>query len=334
MKKLLSFLALTLLLTIGFAHSAQAIDISVVGTEDANNLNIWGATSGQSSTASANDKLQNFNSENAGGEKKFIDVSTGWSTGLYNTLIRFARDLINLFYAIATIYFLVIALKLIFASNTEEEVSKFKKGILWITVGLIIMQLAFAFTQILFDKGVSARLWASLLENLVFPMIALIQTLAAIFFIAMAIYAFYRLVTANGNEEAIKSWKMTILYALIGFMIVRFAKAIVEAFYGKINCESFSLWFIEVGGENCVNRTDVSEWINIIITIINWLNSFVAIVVLIMIIYAWAQIMLSSGDEEKIKKWKQAIIYVAIGIAVLVVNFLILTFFLRPESII
>jgi hypothetical protein len=90
-------------------------------------------------------------------------------------------------------------------------------------------------------------------------MISLIQTLAGIFFIAMAIFAFYRLITANGNDEAVKSGKMTIFYALIGFAIVRFAKAIVEAFYGRINCESFSLGFVQVSGENCVNRTDVSE---------------------------------------------------------------------------
>ena len=67
------------------------------------------------------------------------------------------------------------------------------------------MQIAFAFGKIMFDQGVSARLGASLLEHLVWPIILLIQTLASIFFIAMAIFAFYRLVTANGNEEAIKS---------------------------------------------------------------------------------------------------------------------------------
>lgn len=330
MKKLFSYILLVILTLASFTITADAaVDISVVGTENANNLSIWGSASSESSNANANDKLQDFN-----GNDQFIKVSTGGEKGIYNTLIRVAKDLKNLFYAIATIYFLVITLKLIFSSNTEEELGKFKKGIIWITVGLILMQIAFAFTKILFDQGVSARLWASLIEHIVFPIIALIQTLAGIFFIAMAIFAFYRLITANGNEEAIKSGKMTILYAMIGFMIVRFAKAIVEAFYGRINCESFSLWFVQVSGENCVNRTDVSEWINIIISLINWLNGFVAIAVLIMIIYAWAQIMLSAGDEEKIKKGKQSIMYIAIWLGVLVMNFLILTFFLRPESII
>jgi hypothetical protein len=322
MKKLLFSLLLWILVFSSVSFTAYS------AFEGPNDLRIISAPTGESSNAAANDKLQDFN-----GNNQFIQATTGWEKALYNTLIRFARDLKNLFYAIATLYFLIISLKLIFANNTEEELGNFKKWILWITVGLIIMQLAYAFTEILFDNGVSAQLGANLIENLVYPMIALIQTLAAIFFIAMAIYAFYRLVTANGNEEAIKSGKMTILYALIGFMIVRFTRAIVEAFYGRINtCVSYGK-VVSVDNQLC-NRVEISEWINIIITVINWLNGFVAIVVLIMIIYAWAQIMLSNGDEEKIKKGKQSIIYIAIWLAVLVMNFLILTFFLRPEALI
>ena len=64
----------------------------------------------------------------------------------------------------------------------------------------------------------------SLFDGIVVPIIELIRTLASVFFLAMAIYAFYRLVTANGNEEAITNGKMTILYALIGFILVRFAQ--------------------------------------------------------------------------------------------------------------
>ena len=51
-----------------------------------------------------------------------------------------------------------------------------------------------------------------------------------------------------------------------------------------------------------------------------------------MIIYAGIQILLSRGDEEKIKKGKNAIIYIAIGLGLLVMNYLILTFFIIPES--
>lgn len=297
---------------------------TINGWQSVDNLRIGASDGWVSSNASKNTKLENFD------DTSFIRVSQGWEKWLFNTLIALARDLKNIFYAIATVYFLIICLKLIFSGNTEEELGNFKKWIIWITVGLIVMQIAFVYTQILFDQWVSASLWATLIQNLVIPMITLIQTLASIFFIAVAIFAFYQLVTANGNEEAVKSGKMTIVYSLIGFIIVKLAQTIVEAFYGKINCWSGAMisW-----GAKCINVSDVSEGIQIIIRIINWLNGFVAIIVLIMIIYAGAQILLSGWDEEKIKKWKQAIIYIAIGLFVLAINFLIITFFLRPEGV-
>lgn len=307
------------------AESLYAVNIwTLNGWQNVDNLRIWASDGAESDNASENTKLNNFDDDS------FIWVSSWGERWLFNTLIRFARDIKNIFFVLATIYFLIICLKLIFSSNTEEELGNFKKWIIWITIGLIVMQIAFVFTQILFDQWVSASLGATLIQNLVLPFVELIQTLASIFFIAVAIFAFYRLVTANGNEEAVKSWKITILYALIGFLVVQIAQTIVEAFYGRINCASSgTIWW----GTQCLNVSDVSQWVEIIIRIINFLNSFVAIVVLIMIIYAGAQILLSGGDEEKIKKWKQAIIYIAIGLFLLVINFLLITFFLRPDGV-
>lgn len=332
MKKIQYILCSFLLICFSFG----AVDAVTIGVGSANNVNIGGGTGGwwESDNVRNNDKLNGFNDGNSiTGRDDFIDISTWGEAGIYNTIIRVARDLKNFFYIVATIFFLIICLKLIFSSNTDEELGKFKKGIIWITVGLIVMQIAFAFVETVFDRWVSARLWASIVENLVAPMIALLQTLASVFFIAMAIFAFYRLITANGNEEAVKSGKMTILYALIWFLIIRFAQAIVEAFYGRIDCTSFGGGFIVWAWENCLNSIDVSEGAGIIITIINWLNGFVAIAVMIMLIYAGAQILLSGGDEEKVKKWKQSVVYIAIWLFILVANYLILTFFLRPEGI-
>lgn len=320
-------LAIITFFTLSFSVlDSHAVNVwTINGWQSVDNLRIWAGDGGVSDNAENNEKLASFNDEN------FIWVSNGWERGLYNSLIAIAQALKNIFYVLATIYFLIICLKLIFAGNTEEELGNFKKWIVWITVWLIVMQIAFVFTQILFDQGVSAWLGATLIQNLVLPLIYLIQTLASIFFIAVAIFAFYQLVTANWNEEAVKSWKMTIVYALIGFLIVKLAQTIVEAFYWRINCGS---WALISSGTQCVNVSEMSDWIQIIIRIINWMNWFVAIVVLIMIIYAGAQILLSAWDEEKIKKWKQAILYIAIGLFVLAINFLIITFFLAPGEVI
>jgi len=275
--------------------------------------------------AANNPKLQGINSD------RFINTNVWGADWIRNTLILFARDLKNIFYIIATVFFLVIALRLILASNTEEELGKFKKGIIWITIWLIVMQIAFVFVDTLYRPEISVNLAMRLFDDVVFPFISLLQFLASFFFIAIAIYAFYRLVTANGNEEAISNTKKTIWFALIGFIIVRFASEIVQAFYGTVDC-----WLHSTDDllDQCSNIQDLSEGVQIIINLINWLNAFVAIVVLIMIIYAWAQILLSAWDEEKLKKSKSSLIYITIWILVLIANFLILTIFLRPESII
>ena len=280
---------------------------------------IWGII--PEAVAVTNQKLDSFN------DSRFINTTSIWEEWIFRTLVRFAMDLKNLFYIIATVFFLVISLRLILASNTEEELWKFKKWIIWITIWLIVMQIALVFVESLYRPEVSTSLAFRLFNNVVLPFINLLQLLASFFFIAIAIYAFYRLVTANGNEEAISSGKKTIWFALIGFIVIRFAMEIVEAFYGRVNCTPIlDTWL-------CENVQNLSEAVNIIITIINWLNAFVAIVVVIMILYAWAQILLSAGDEEKLKKSKNSLIFIAIWIFILIANFLILTFFLSEPSL-
>ncbi len=291
----------------------------------ANNVNIWGGPSDASGTAKNNDKLQDFNDEG------FVDIAVGGEKWLYNSFVQFARDFKNIFYAIATVYFLIISIKLIISSNSEEEWANWKKGVIWITIGIIFMQMAYSITLLLFDQGVSGNLAVDLMKSVVMPLVLLLQTLVGPVFIVIAIYEFYRLVTSNGNEEARKQTISSIIYALIGFIVVKFATILVETFYWKVSCENIDLGILSLEWQACINEADLSSWASVILEIIKWLNSFAAIFVMVMIIYAGFQIIFSRGDEEKVNKGKKAIVYIAIGLLLLVMNFLIVTFFFRPE---
>ena len=293
-----------------------------------NNINIW-SLSNEWSHVRNNDKLQDF------GNDGFLQLSwNGWEKGIYYTLVRVARDLKNLFFILATIFFIIMVFQVLFAWKTEEAVESFKKGIIWITLGIIIMQIAYAFTRVLYDQNVWGDLAFRLVENIINPLVKLIETIASFFFIGIAFYSFFRLVTSNGDEEKANKAKKSIVEAIIGFIIIKLARLIVEATYGTIHCTQVMNGLIVLSGGACLENANITWFADIIVRVINWVNSLVGILVVIMIIYAWFQIFISAWEEEKLKKAKMSLVYIAIGMFILVANYLILTFFILPETII
>lgn len=309
MKKTIKIIFITLILSLSFFATTNWSD---------ENLNIWSVNGPwNADNNSALDGIKGWG---------FIGISWWWEKAAYNLIVTIARDLKNLFFIISTIFFFLIIVKLIFTQNTEEESEKFKKWLIWISLWIVVMQISYSFVLILFDNWVWQGVAFNFINNIVNPFIEILSMAASFFFIAMAIYAFYKLVTANWNEEKATAGKNTIIYAIIWFVIIRFSKEIVEATYWKLwgSCSLIS--------SNCLSIWDLEWFAKIIADIINRINWFVAIIVIIMIIYAWMNILLWWWDEEKLKKAKSSILYIAIGILILVINYLILTFFIFPES--
>jgi hypothetical protein len=142
----------------------------------------------------------------------------------------------------------------------------------------------------------------------------------------MMIFAFYKLVTANGNEDQVKQWRMTIVYSIIGFVVLKFSKLIVDSTYWKLKCKIFD------ANNNCIQDSNLEGLVWIATQIINWANWFIGIIVVLLIIYVWAKVIFSAGNSETLQQAKTTIVYIFIGLGVLVMNYLILTFFLIPQS--
>ncbi len=247
-------------------------------------------------------------------------------TWIYNTILRVARDLKNLFFIVSWLFFLIIVIRLIVSDKTESEVTNFKKWLIWISVWVVVTQLAYYIVFNLFDRWVNINLAERFLSTIMNPLINMLETAASFVFLAIMIYAFFRIITAGWDDAKAKTWKMAVLYAAVWFIVVKIAKAIVYTTYWKSNCRNNILQV------NCVNQTDLKWFAQIIVRIIDWMNSFVWIVVILFIIYAWFLVLTSAWDEWKLKKAKNIIIYIIIWLTILVFNYLILTFFIIPES--
>jgi hypothetical protein len=259
-------------------------------------------------------------------------VSGSWAKSIYSFMVNIAKDLKNIFFYIAWLYFLILVIKLIFTWESDEDILAFKKWIIWISIWVILTQIAYSFVQVLYGKDIWEWLANDFNKDIVYPLVELLETWVSFFFIAIAIYTFFRMITANGDEEKTKKWRYSIIYAIAWFIAVKFARILVDTIYWKIDCNDINIgWIIEISFNECTRNVDLNWFAAMVVNIINWMNWFIWIIVVILIMYVWIQLIFSVWDEEALKKAKTSIMYISLWIVLLFVNYLILTFFIRPE---
>ena len=249
--------------------------------------------------------------------------------GIIGAFTTIAFQIKNFFIAIAVIFLIIGVIKLLFSSSDEENVKKWKANIIWTSVGIFVMQIAFSVWKTLilksdtdsFGSGLGWDFWI----NIFSPVVNLLQMLAAFAFILMAIFAFFIMVTAGWDEEKVKKSKNTILYAIIGFLLIKIPETFVKAIYGDYKwCDSIYTT------SSCINsiKPNISDSIGIVWKIFTFFNTFLSIICVILVIYAGWLILISGGDEEKIKKAKNIILYIIIGFIILVWSHAIFNFFI------
>ncbi len=259
--------------------------------------------------------------------EEFFGVSDWWEKWMKNLILNIARDLKTVIFTIILIVIMVMAFKLIAWWNTDEERKKFQIWIIWASVWIVVMQTAYSFYKILFDQWAWKTLWERLTWEIVQPFIELLLNIAPMVFIAVWIYAFYKIITANWDEEKVSKWKRAIIHAIIWFIVIKISAFLVKNTY-EPNCWWWNIiqqWGIEI----CEN---IDENAKMIIIIINWLNTFIWILVVIMTIYAWFLYLTSNWEEEKQSKAKKIIIYILIWLLIIFLNYIIVTFFINTEA--
>jgi hypothetical protein len=293
----------------------------MIGVYSLWNIDAFAVDNIQNFTAPANDKKENdlLNSIYISWSDK-VDTEK-WVRGINGFILKIAKDFKNVVFALSTVVFIVLVYRLLFATNTDEEATKFRKWIIWAILGIVVMQLSYSTVFILFDNPVWDTLAKSLLNDLFMPLINLLLFGVSFAFIVVWIFAFYMIITAGGDDEKAKKWKIAVFYAVVGFVIIIFAKNLVNA--------SYTATFTE----NEEDNPGPEGIIGIIADIINWLSPFTALVVVIMIIYVGAQLVFSNGDEDKLSKAKKAILFIVIWLLIIAFSYLIVTLFIEPDAL-
>jgi hypothetical protein len=250
-------------------------------------------------------------------------------TSIRNVLIQIFKSLAIAVFIIAIILIFISVIRLLTSDNGEEDFAKWMNTLVWSIAGLFLISIAYTIirqfeTRVTNTEAITWETIYNLTINIVYPILNFLRFIAATAFFVVAIYAFYRIVTAGGNEEWFDEGKKIFIGAILGFIIMMIAEPAVRIAYGWWTCGGDTLFGVST---DCTNRVfDASGVFGIFAKILVFLNGFIALVTVIMIMYAGFLILTGSGDEEKTDKAKKTITYAIIGILILIFSYVIFRF--------
>ncbi len=262
---------------------------------------------------------------------KYYNYSGGNTdgTGIRNVLIQIFKSLAIAVFILAVIIAFISVIRLLTSGNGEEDFSTWMMTLVWSVAGLFLISIAYTVirqfeTRVFSEQTINTQTVYNAVINIIYPLLNFLRYIAATCFFLTAIYAFYRIVTSAGNEEGFDEGKKIFIGSIIGFVIMMIAEPLVRIAYGGGKCGGNTIFGVPT---NCTNRVfDASSVLGTIAKIIVFLNGFIALVVIIMIIYAGFLVLTGAGDEEKNDKAKKTISYALIGVIILIFSYVIYRF--------
>lgn len=250
-------------------------------------------------------------------------------TGIRNTLILIFKSLAIVVFVIAVLIAFISVIRLLVSKNDEEDFSTWVQTLVWSIVGLFLISIAYTVvrqfeTRVFNTQTISTQTVYNVVINIVYPILNFLRYIAATVFFLGAIYAFYRIVTAVWNEEGFEDGKKIFIGSVIGFVIMMIAEPLVRLAYGWGNCSGNRIFGVPT---NCTNRVlDASGVLWTVAKVIVFLNGFIALIVILMVMYAGFLVLTGAGDEEKNDKAKKTISYALIGVIILIFSYVIYRF--------
>lgn len=251
--------------------------------------------------------------------------------GVFNLMVRGARDFKNAMLVITSFVLLMAVVRLIYSDNSEEDAGKLKSTALWATLGIVVMVSSWAYVQNLYGKDIDAELARDISSNVFGPLTRMLEVLASFAFVVSGFYGFYKMITAHGEDEGAEKGKKTFINAVIGFLALKLVKPFVYSLYGQEQCKSGGIFGIDIF-KNCELARNVGDTVGLAAKVIDWVNGFVAVVTVLMIIYAGFLYVTSGGDDDKTKQAKTIMKYAAIGMLLLVSTYVLFRFFVTQDA--
>ncbi|MDH5596929.1 MAG: hypothetical protein OEY44_02395 [Candidatus Peregrinibacteria bacterium] len=220
-----------------------------------------------------------------------------------------ANTIKNLAGALAVIWIVVAGIRLIFAQGDENTITEQKRALTYGGVGLVAILLVDRMIDVIYgvpgeirtelapDQGFSDEIY-----GLITFIKALIGTIAILFIVISGIKTLF----ASGEEDKITQQRKSILWIGVGLIIIAINEVLVENFF-----------IIPVENSDQIRSSNVTQIINTIATVFQFLLGFVGLIAFAALIYGAASMIMNYGNDEMVERAKKIIRNAIIGILVI-----------------
>lgn len=234
--------------------------------------------------------------------------------GIKNTALEYAGFARYILIFVALIMLVWLGISLIVASGDENTLKTNKKYIIYIVLGLILLNVGYSFMQILsetYDSGDLSKMAIGIYE-IIFLVSKYVEAIILVIVLAVIVLESFQIITSHGDDAQLKKAITSIQWSLIGLVVVLIADQIVNALFGVK----------EMTGPK------VQQLSNLIMNPINFILGFLASVAFVMMIYAGGLYVANLGNEEYITRAKKIIISCIIGLIIIMFAYFIANFFI------
>ncbi len=243
------------------------------------------------------------------------------STEMLNNLIK--ENIIPIvkfiFIAVGLLFIGLYAYQMSIGMGDDEQLSGQKSNLIFAALGFTVMTIALQLSEIIDpnrEGDTSTFLDKDATDILIRDLINYIELGLGAIAIAVIFYGGMRMITANGDEERVTEGKNILMYGFLGFVIVMLAKPLItKVFYPKLGSQN-------IGQDQA--KTFIEEGLGVL----EFLLTFLGVIIFIAFIYAAFMFLLAGIDEEKKSTAINTLIWTAIGFIIVLISYSIVMFFL------
>lgn len=242
------------------------------------------------------------------------------------SVIKVIRNIIG---SIAVIWIIISAIQMVTANGDETKTTQSRQSILYIIAGLVVILLIEQVVTIIFGapgaiRGLTTNNIA--LSNEVAGILGFIRTLIGTLVMLFIIINGFKTIVSQGDEEKIKNERRAIGWSVAGVVVVLINEFIINnIFLQPLNRQ-------RAGETDAITANNVSNLINLMGTVMQFILGFVGLIAFAATVYAGASMILNYGNEEQVQKSRKLLMNALIGIVIILSAFAIVSTLIKFDQ--